>query len=194
MTMFRPRSFWAAGLLIVLGAAAMAADQTPEEVLKSRGLTKSGTLYVLDAEADFLEKFAKVQPLYLQARELHNKLFAIAAEQEGSAFVADTMGAWREILCVQEDRTVGNDNTVKWQRLSLQLPPSRLRPHFVKANVRVHEYPDGALAVYWGPHRLADYDAAGVMVQPGLLVVTTEPSRVRIRSRDGMQGEQAYGT
>ena len=39
----------------------------------------------------------------------------------------DAMGAWREILCVQEDRTVGNDNTVKWQRLSLQLPPSRLR-------------------------------------------------------------------
>src|ERR1035438_4712094 len=61
----------------------------------------------------------------------HNKLFAISAEQEGSAFVADTMGAWREILCVQEGRTVGNDNTVKWQRLSLQLPPSRLRPHFV---------------------------------------------------------------
>jgi transposase len=61
----------------------------------------------------------------------HNKQFAIAAEQEGSAFVADTMAAWREILCVQEERTVGNDNTVKWQRLSLQLPPSRLRPHFV---------------------------------------------------------------
>jgi hypothetical protein len=61
----------------------------------------------------------------------HNKPFAIAAEQEGSAFVADKMGAWREILCVQEQRTVGDDNTVKWQRLSLQLPSSRLRPHFV---------------------------------------------------------------
>jgi len=94
----------------------------------------------------------------------HNARFAIAAEQEGSAFVADRMAAWREILCVQEDRTVGNDNTVKWQRLSLQLPPSRLRPHFVKATVRVHEYPDGHVAVYWGPHRLADYDASGVML------------------------------
>ena len=79
--MFRTRSLWAAGLLIVLGPAAMAADQTPEEVLKSRGLTKSGTLYVLDAEADFLEKFAKVQPLYLQARELHNKLLVIVQYQ-----------------------------------------------------------------------------------------------------------------
>jgi hypothetical protein len=37
----------------------------------------------------------------------HNARFAIDAEQEGSAFVADATGAWREILCIQEDRTVG---------------------------------------------------------------------------------------
>lgn len=43
----------------------------------------------------------------------HNKRFAVAAEQEGSAFVVDTTGAWREILCIQEERRVGNDNTVK---------------------------------------------------------------------------------
>jgi hypothetical protein len=91
----------------------------------------------------------------------HNAAFAVAAEQEGSGFVADGKAAWRDILCVQEDRVVGNDNTVKWRRLCLQLPPSRLRPHFVKATVRVHEYPDGTLAVFLGPHRLADYDAAG---------------------------------
>ena len=96
----------------------------------------------------------------------HNKRFAIDAEQEGSAFVADTMGAWREILCLQEDRTVGQDNTVKWAGLSLQLPPSRLRPHFVRATVRVHAYPDGQLAVFWGPHRLADYDANGTLIEP----------------------------
>src|ERR1700761_2638909 len=32
----------------------------------------------------------------------YNARFAIMAEQEGSAFVADTMEAWREILCIQE--------------------------------------------------------------------------------------------
>ena len=94
----------------------------------------------------------------------HNARFAVPAEQEGSAFVADPSGAWRDILCIQEDRRVGNDNTVKWRRLSLQLPPSRLRPHFVKATVRVHEYPDGLLAVFWGPHLLAHYDAAGRII------------------------------
>ena len=76
----------------------------------------------------------------------HNARFAVPAEQDGSAFVADAAQAWREILCIQEERVVGNDNTVNWKRLSLQIPPSPLRPHFVRAKVRVHEYPDGRLA------------------------------------------------
>ncbi len=91
----------------------------------------------------------------------HNAAFSVAAEQDGSGFVADRAAAWQDILCTQEDRVVGNDNTVKWHRLSLQLPPSRLRPHFVRSTVRVQEYPDGTIAVFLGPHRLAEYDAAG---------------------------------
>ena len=93
----------------------------------------------------------------------YNAAFAVEAEQQGSGFVADRAGLWREILCVQEERTVGNDNTVKWRRMSLQLPPSRLRQHFVRASVRVHEYPDGSVSVFWGPHRLADYDSQGAI-------------------------------
>ncbi|MDB5406887.1 MAG: putative transposase [Rhodospirillales bacterium] len=96
----------------------------------------------------------------------YNAAFAIDAEQEGSGFIPDRTLAWRDILCIQEARTVGNDNTVKWRRLCLQLPPSRLRPHFVKATVRVQEYPDGQIAVFLGPHRLADYAADGTIIQP----------------------------
>ena len=92
--------------------------------------------------------------------------FAIHAEQEASAFVADATRSWREILRIQEDRIVGNDNTVKWEALSLQLPSSQLRPYFVKATVRVHVHPDGRLAVFWGPHRLGDYDAKGSIIEP----------------------------
>jgi transposase len=99
----------------------------------------------------------------------HNTRFAIAAEGEGSAFIADRAALWRETLCVQEERTVGNDNTVKWVGLRLQLPPSRLRPHFVRTTVRVHQYPDATLAVFWGPHRLADYDASGGLRGAGQL-------------------------
>jgi len=104
--------------------------------------------------------------VWLQERYLaeHNARFAITPEAEGSAFVADCAGAWREILCVVEERVVGNDNTVAWGGLRLQLPESRLRPHFVKARVRVHEYPDGRLSVFLGPHRLARYTGEGVEI------------------------------
>jgi hypothetical protein len=77
--------------------------------------------------------------------------------------VPDGTGQARAILCLQEERRVGNDNTVKWRGLALQIPPSPLRPHFVRATVRVHEYPDGRLAVFHGPHRLADYDPEGTL-------------------------------
>jgi transposase len=93
----------------------------------------------------------------------HNAAFAIAPEAAGSAFVPDGTGQVRAILCIQEERRVGNDNTVKWRGLILQIPSSPLRPHFVRATVRVHEYPDGRLAVFHGPHRLADYDPEGTL-------------------------------
>ena len=107
----------------------------------------------------------------------HNAAFAQPAEQAGSGFVADAAGAWRQALCIHEDRTVGNDNTVIWRRRALQIPPTPLRPHFVKAKVRIHEAPDGAVAIYLGPHHLADYDADGVMICPNQEPRATLPRR-----------------
>ena len=91
---------------------------------------------------------------------LHNARFQVAPESEGSAFVPFT-GALDDILCIHEERTVSNDNTVRYRGLSLQLPPDRHRRHYVKARVRVHEYPDGTLAVFHGPKCLARYRASG---------------------------------
>jgi transposase len=116
----------------------------------------------------------------------HNAAFAIKAEQEGSAFVADRHEAWRETLCVIEERTVANDNTIAWSGLRLQLPESRLRPHFVRTVVRVHAYPDGTASVFLGPHRLATFTAAGQQISPDapepgsvLGAVKDKPSRAR---------------
>ena len=36
---------------------------------------------------------------------------SVAWAPDGSAFVADAAQVWREILCIQEERLVGNDNT-----------------------------------------------------------------------------------
>jgi hypothetical protein len=50
---------------------------------------------------------------------------------------------------------------VTWNRLSLQIPAQRQRHHYVKATVRVHEYPDGQLAIFDGPSCLARFDPNG---------------------------------
>jgi transposase len=92
---------------------------------------------------------------------IHNARFAVPPEAAGSAFVPDRAGSWRDVLCVQEERVVGNDNTVRFEGMHLQLPPSPLRAHFVRASVRVHRYPDETLAVFHGPRCLARYTGSG---------------------------------
>ena len=86
----------------------------------------------------------------------HNARFAVAPAEAGTA---SALGALDDILCVQAERVVGNDNTVRYGGRVLQIPEQRHRRHFVKANVRVHAYPDGRLAIFHGPRRLADYRA-----------------------------------
>ncbi len=90
----------------------------------------------------------------------HNARVARPAEDTGSAFVAFA-GTLEDILCVQEDRVVAGDNTVRYKNQSLQIPADRHRHHYVKARVRVHEYPDGTLGVFHGPRRLACYTSQG---------------------------------
>ena len=87
----------------------------------------------------------------------YNARFAVTPEQRGSAFVAVACEQWRDVLCIQEERIVGNDNTVRFNRRVLQIPPSPLRPHYVRAKVRVHHYPDGTYAIFLGPRAIARY-------------------------------------
>jgi transposase len=105
---------------------------------------------------------AYIRDVYLPA---HNARFAVKAEQEGSAFVAIKGVELSEILCIQEERQVGNDNTVAFNRHRLQIPPSPLRAHFVKARVKVRQYPDGTHAIFYGPRCLGRYDAAGTLIE-----------------------------
>ena len=94
----------------------------------------------------------------------HNARFAVPAGETGSAFVAIPGVDLAEILCIQEDRQVGNDNCVSFNRLKLQIPESPLRSHFVKARVKVRHYPDGAHAIFHGPRCLGRYDKAGTII------------------------------
>jgi hypothetical protein len=95
----------------------------------------------------------------------YNARFAVEAAEPGDAFVP-FVGDLASILCVQEDRVVGRDNTVRYAGLELQIPESRHRQHYVKVRVRVHAYEDGTLALFHGPRCLARYDVAGQLQEP----------------------------
>lgn len=118
-------------------------------------LTKELALYgITDMEAAnrYLEE------VYLPA---FNQEFSQPPLEEGSAFVPLIGANLNEILCEQHDRQVGHDNCVSFKGKKLQIPADKHRCHYVKANVRVHRYENGSMAVFHGPRRLADYDKNG---------------------------------
>ncbi len=103
---------------------------------------------------------AFIRDVYLPA---HNARFAVLPAGEGSAFTPIPGVDLDEILCVEEERQVGHDNCVSYRTLKLQIPESPMRPHFVKARVKVHVYPDGSHAVFHGPRCIGRYDADGAL-------------------------------
>ena len=90
-----------------------------------------------------------------------NAEFMRPAPEEGSAFVPWTGDNLDDILCEQDERTVNADNCVSFEGMKLQIPANQYRCHYVRVRVRVHRYPDGALAIFHGPRKLADYNPQG---------------------------------
>ncbi len=121
-------------------------DRLPKE------LALAGITTVTEANAWLRESYVPA----------HNARFAVAAEQPGSAFVAVPGIDLREVLCHEETRVVGNDNTVVLQKVRLQIPPSPVRAHYVRATVKVRRYADGSHAVFHGPRCIGRYNAAGL--------------------------------
>lgn len=95
----------------------------------------------------------------------HNAQFMVKPESEISAFTPVAGFDIANILCIQEERTVAADNTVRYQGLKLQIPASELRHHYVKTQVRVHHYPDDKLALFHGPRQIGRYHADGTLIQ-----------------------------
>jgi transposase len=110
---------------------------------------------------------------YLQEvyRLAFNAEFAQPPREDGSAFVPFLGGSLGDILCEHFERTVGKDNCVHFEGLTLQIPSDRHRCHYGKAKVHVHRYQDGTLAVLHGPRPLATYDAQGTYKQPEIKAV-----------------------
>ena len=115
------------------------------------------------ADMDAANRF--IAEVYLPA---HNARFARPPAVAESAFVGADPAQLAEILCIEEDRVVGRDNTVVFGKLRLQLPPSPIRHHYVKAKVKVRRYDDGSIAVFHGPRRIARFNPDGLENQSAI--------------------------
>ena len=117
------------------------------------------------ALAGITEMAAANRYLAEQFLPAYNQRFAVPASEVGTAFIPWVGTPLADILCVQDERVVANDNTVHYHRQRLQIPQDPHRFHYVKVTVRVHEYPDGTLAVFHGPRCLARYHADGQLIE-----------------------------
>jgi transposase len=95
----------------------------------------------------------------------YNERFMVRATEAGTAFIPWVGTSLADVLCVQDERVVAKDNTVRYQGTTLQIPQDPHRFHYVKVTVRVHAYPDGTLAVFHGPRCLARYHADGRLIE-----------------------------
>lgn len=99
-------------------------------------------------------------------RQQHNLEFARPAASAQSAFVPYISQAQlADKLCEKYERVVGNDNTVRFEGLSLQIPEQQVRYSYSRTHVWVHRYVDATLSVWHGPMLLARFTEQGELVQ-----------------------------
>jgi transposase len=116
--------------------------------------------------------------VYLERRFIpdFNKRFTVDPADPASAFVPIRDVDLDLLLSVQNQRIVRNDSTVSLDGLTLQLPRTRARAHYVRCPVIVHEFPDRTFGVSYQGQLLARYD------RDGTLTHVPSPPRKRRRS------------
>jgi hypothetical protein len=117
---------------------------------------------------------------YLQQRFVadFNRRFTVQPAQAASAFVPLVGVDLELLLSAHHRRSVNNDSTVAFERLSLQLPRIAARAHYVRCEVTVHEFPEGTLGISYQGRLLARYGRDG-----DLLSTAVTPRRSSGRGR-----------
>ena len=100
----------------------------------------------------------------------HNETFSRPPRDPASAWVALGDVDLDQILCHQETRTVGEDNTVTIDRLALQVQKQPGRRTCAGLEVIVRRHLDGRYSIWRGHQRWALFDSRGQPVDAGTAV------------------------
>jgi hypothetical protein len=90
-----------------------------------------------------------------------NKKFAVAAAQVGTAFLRTQRTDLDRVFSLQHERSVDQDNTLRWANTPLQIQPQQWRSTLAGCRVLVYEHLDGTLTVGYGPHTVGRFSAQG---------------------------------
>jgi transposase len=96
-----------------------------------------------------------------------NARFAVAASEEGTAFLPCTRSDLGRVFSLQHERVVARDNTVSFARLVLQIERQRWRGTLSGCRVLVYEHLDGTLSLGFGAHEVGRYSAGGTPLKVG---------------------------
>ena len=91
----------------------------------------------------------------------YNLEFAHPAADPASAFVTAGGAELHQILCIEEARTIGRDNTIVLDNVRLQIPKQPGRPTCAGLAVLVRRHLDGSHSVWWGRRCLGYFDLRG---------------------------------
>ncbi len=96
---------------------------------------------------------------------MHDSRFSVKAEQTGTAFLSYPGNDLDKIFSQHHERTIDNDNTVRFEGRCLQIPQQTFRFSMARCRVLVCEHLDQTMSVHYGPHLLGRYDASGQLLQ-----------------------------
>ena len=92
-----------------------------------------------------------------------NSKFTVAAAETGTAFAPIHHQDLDRVFAIQQERVVGNDNTIQFANQVWQIPSTRFRATLAGCRVMVYEHLDQTFSVGYGPHTVARF---GVLGQP----------------------------
>ncbi len=98
----------------------------------------------------------------------HNQHFTVPAQEAGTAFVPYRGTDLNKIFSYQEERVVGNDNSVSFGNRRLQIPQQTFRFSMAKCRVVVCQHLDGVLSLHYAAHELGRYSPEGELLESRL--------------------------
>jgi hypothetical protein len=95
-----------------------------------------------------------------------NRRFTVPAAQRGTAFISCRHRNLELIFTQRYERTVDQDNTVRFHNLIMQIERAEWRPTLAGCKVIIHQHLDATLTLTIAGHRVGYYSAEGKLLTP----------------------------